>query len=545
MSVTSWSRGLLGALLVGGIATMLSGCVGLFGTDTGPVPWDSPPPGDALPDPNPVSVTPVLDSARAKTVTLGKDGGTASVTGADGTVFTLTVPQGALLEDADITLTPLTDIPGLPTEGGFVAGVDLQPDGLQFAIPADLVMELGSGLDASDLTPGLVSGPDHEFGAVPALVAGRTVSFSLAHFTDPTAGKGAVTGGPVPSSVEGRAESAIAKTVAQHIKLTSAYAQILEQWYDQGVKPHIDRATSDQALLDAYFDYSDWLGRIETLGSRNHVSGLAASLHGRIADGANRYRGRVGTIIQNAVKSCRGGAGPQAGWDVTYLPPVVEVLSFFAESPFYGIISKPDVKPWTDAISNCLHFSLHFVDDIGGSATSTHTQFNATAVGMAWLQAVYAGGDWSLVWKNGFDDIGDFSFSTDTCQVTSWSNLSDTFQIVSVDALRSNPRTPYMGSVDLDPNMRLTFDSGDPAVMATLQCTKGGAGSSRLDLWRDGFMAIRVHQGEPPSQATLTKWAMPWGVALARAPLKHSLTTPNGEWTYTETGEALIFHDPL
>ncbi len=328
MSVTSWSRGLLGVLLVGGIATMLSGCVGLFGTDTGPVPWDSPPPGDALPPANPVRVTPVLDTTRAKTVTVGASGGTASVTGEDGTVFTLTVPQGALLEDADITLTPLTDIPDLPTEGGFVAGVDLQPDGLRFATPAELVMDLGSGLDTSDLTPALITGADHEFGLVPAEVDGRTVTFSLPHFTDPTAGAGGATGSPVPSSVEGRAMTAISKDLAQGIKLNTAYAQILEQWYDRGVKAKIDGATSNQNLIDAILSFHAWLSEIRGLGlgDKEAVSGLPAILHGRIADGASRYRKRVDGVVRASVKLCKQNADPKEGWDVTFWPVLVNDL---------------------------------------------------------------------------------------------------------------------------------------------------------------------------------------------------------------------------
>src|SRR5262245_32309404 len=79
-----------------------------------------------------------VDEARAATITVPTWGGTVTARGADGTVYSLRIPSGALLEDTAITMTPIVSISGgdLPSATAF--GVDLQPSGLRFYEFADL-----------------------------------------------------------------------------------------------------------------------------------------------------------------------------------------------------------------------------------------------------------------------------------------------------------------------------------------------------------------------------------------------------------------------
>ncbi len=59
--------------------------------------------------PNPLKVAPTLDNKHSVTqVVSAANGGVVSITGADGSVFTLTIPPNALLSDEAITMTPLT-----------------------------------------------------------------------------------------------------------------------------------------------------------------------------------------------------------------------------------------------------------------------------------------------------------------------------------------------------------------------------------------------------------------------------------------------------
>ena len=86
---------------------------------------------------NPVNITVSTDSAHAAAETItAANGGTITATGADGTIFTLTVPANALLTDEAVTMTPISSVGGLLISGGLVAGVQLAPEGLRlFQIP--------------------------------------------------------------------------------------------------------------------------------------------------------------------------------------------------------------------------------------------------------------------------------------------------------------------------------------------------------------------------------------------------------------------------
>lgn len=63
-------------------------------------------------------------------------GGTLQTTAPDGTLYRLTVPDGALLAATTITMTPWLDVEGISVSGGRLAGVDLKPSGTEFLLPA-------------------------------------------------------------------------------------------------------------------------------------------------------------------------------------------------------------------------------------------------------------------------------------------------------------------------------------------------------------------------------------------------------------------------
>jgi CARDB len=97
----------------------------------------------------PVGVAPHLDLANSFGQPIPADGGgTAFASGADGTSYTLIIPDRALTHDVRVTLTPITSIDGLPLSGGLVAGVQVDTDQLQLARPAQLVIQR-SGLAPS------------------------------------------------------------------------------------------------------------------------------------------------------------------------------------------------------------------------------------------------------------------------------------------------------------------------------------------------------------------------------------------------------------
>ena len=83
-----------------------------------------------VPD-NPVSVTPVLDTERQAEAIISASGGTLSVTGADGTIFQLDIPAGALAFDTLIRMIPVSTLDGMPF-GSDPYAVQFEPNGLYF-----------------------------------------------------------------------------------------------------------------------------------------------------------------------------------------------------------------------------------------------------------------------------------------------------------------------------------------------------------------------------------------------------------------------------
>lgn len=98
--------------------------------------------------PQPLSVAVTLDTPRAVTSTVGASGGTVAVTGADGTIYTLTLPANAVSADTDITMTPVSQFTTLPFNGSDTSaayGVQLAPEGATFNATLSLHIELPSG----------------------------------------------------------------------------------------------------------------------------------------------------------------------------------------------------------------------------------------------------------------------------------------------------------------------------------------------------------------------------------------------------------------
>src|SRR5262245_47683239 len=103
----------------------------------------------------PLAVTPALDTARAVSATVTSDGGTLTATAANGAVFTLTIPAGAIPEEETITMTPIASIPDLPFSGGLAGAgaVQLEPEGLLLLKAATLVIQPSSLLSLDQQCP--------------------------------------------------------------------------------------------------------------------------------------------------------------------------------------------------------------------------------------------------------------------------------------------------------------------------------------------------------------------------------------------------------
>jgi hypothetical protein len=131
------------------------------------------------PTPNPLPVTPVLQSNVTASAKISLFGGTLNLTNAAGHVFSLEVPPGALDGTEVITLTDVSRIEGLPLSGGLRAAVDIRPGGLLFNTPARLNITGPTAVDPGTLLGFHALSDGREFALLPFVSADGTASFSL------------------------------------------------------------------------------------------------------------------------------------------------------------------------------------------------------------------------------------------------------------------------------------------------------------------------------------------------------------------------------
>ncbi|MCJ7604423.1 MAG: hypothetical protein MUO19_00100, partial [Dehalococcoidales bacterium] len=83
---------------------------------------------------------------------IGSAGGSLSVTGKNGIIYTLDVPPDALDFALYFTLTPVAEIDGYPFSGGYLGAVDIQPEGIIFDTPVMLTITFPEELIAAQPT---------------------------------------------------------------------------------------------------------------------------------------------------------------------------------------------------------------------------------------------------------------------------------------------------------------------------------------------------------------------------------------------------------
>lgn len=156
---------------------------GLLTACGGPAPGGGGGPRDTvpIPPPMPLDVAVDEDEERSATAKVPIGGGSLSVTGADGAVYTLTVPAGALLEDTTITMTPLASVAGAPL-AGVPHGVALEPNGLRLYAPATLEVAPPAGAGRHVVGFGTLGG-GQQFHLQP-LDPGDGVALSLMRFSE-------------------------------------------------------------------------------------------------------------------------------------------------------------------------------------------------------------------------------------------------------------------------------------------------------------------------------------------------------------------------
>ncbi len=193
------------------------------------------------------------DQARAATKAVPPGGGTLTATGADGTVYSLTIPPGALPLETTITMTPIVSIAGGDLPDGSLFGVDLQPSGLRLYEFADLSItppQLSATANVAGFSYEGAGDDLHQYPA--ALDAGR-ILLHVIHFS----GAGAnicvelcppPIVPPPPPATESEVEEAIAQLDPHDPFYASRLGYLLHYYYDHFLGPDLQQMQRDCAF---------------------------------------------------------------------------------------------------------------------------------------------------------------------------------------------------------------------------------------------------------------------------------------------------------
>jgi hypothetical protein len=149
--------------------------------------------------PNPLNVQITLDTARAQTnINPAPFYGQTT----NGTIFQFNLPDYMVSVDADgtlqpaydtpVTLTPVATIEGLPFSQGFLAAVNLSPEGLLLVGPGTLTLTIPSEYDPATLVGFAADGNGNNFHLYPVDISvspvysgfgGTAVTFDVLHFS--------------------------------------------------------------------------------------------------------------------------------------------------------------------------------------------------------------------------------------------------------------------------------------------------------------------------------------------------------------------------
>ncbi len=131
----------------------------------------------------PASVTAELDTELSVQGIAAEEGGELSLVDHDGTVYTLLIPPNAVAEPTVISMTIATNLIGYPLDAGDWRAVVFQPQGLEFAIPAQLQIDRTEPTSTNDQVSFWFAEDGTDFGLVPNQVSSNTVVWPVHHFS--------------------------------------------------------------------------------------------------------------------------------------------------------------------------------------------------------------------------------------------------------------------------------------------------------------------------------------------------------------------------
>jgi hypothetical protein len=340
-----------------------------------------------------INVTPALASGDAASAPVGVDGGRVDVVASDGTLYSLLVPAGALASPTQITMTPLAGLAGSPLGGELIGGVQLEPDGLELARVATLVIS-GDRIVAG---PGQAAfgyhGAGSDFHLEPLYRAGhtpagledydpsRTIVVPVSHFSgtgiQPATNIDAVRDlrhGAMEARdrLAERAAKAIQKERDGGESASEDLASVLNDYLDQVVIPDAAAASfSDALYANGLQSYVSWQRQLELLGIQGDFGARIAQVE-KLLDAAFK------ALVKRLSDRCKAGD----------LAIQTRILGLERQLQLLG--TGDHASEFADLIDECYRFELRVIShleihnegDLGGG-TRSKTDYSIELQGAA------------------------------------------------------------------------------------------------------------------------------------------------------------------
>ncbi|HSP10239.1 MAG TPA: hypothetical protein VLU92_11665 [Candidatus Dormibacteraeota bacterium] len=317
--------------------------------------------------PRPKSVTFELDGGKAATAMIPVTGGTLTATGSDGSVFTLTIPDKALGGPEKVTMTPIHAVNGLPFSGGLIAGVHLEPDGLQLFQMATLTIKPAKSVPIENqVGVGFHGTGDNLYMQPLDPVAG--ISLHILHFSGAGVASG-ITGeieeqaknpptDPADQAAQeiaaaDNAELAAARkdamlgtsTPADAAKVADSLKDTLGVWFDRVVEAKVASAEADYTLTDDALNAAlGWERMVQLLGGQEaKYAAQSARLEAQATDLKKKFEKALADrcIVNHDLSA------------------VLALAELERKVQMIGVGTSVEASP-LDTVKECLRFELDF-----------------------------------------------------------------------------------------------------------------------------------------------------------------------------------------
>lgn len=155
------------------LVSLLSACGG-GGGDT---------PSTTTTTPPATAIKTTIDEQNRVTAVIPPTGGTITTTGQDGTQYTLSFPLDSVASETQVSIAPVLSVSGAPFQQGFVGGLNLSPEGLQFDTPIELNIEPASSRVGVFPISMLISNDGTDTELIPVQVNGDVYVAEVSHFS--------------------------------------------------------------------------------------------------------------------------------------------------------------------------------------------------------------------------------------------------------------------------------------------------------------------------------------------------------------------------